>query len=68
MTELDYYKMEELDKEWSAWLNTVPWEGYGSTIAESNRIFCRKRNFWIKKMVQKHGVSIDDLNKRYNND
>ena len=59
---------ETLDKKWSAFLNTIPWRGYGSTIAESNRIFSILRKKWMKKMIKKYGVTMENLNKRFNHD
>ena len=59
---------ETLDKEWSAFLRTVPWDGYGGTIAESNRIFDFRRKKWTKKMVEKHKTSAAPLLLRYGTD
>lgn len=58
---------ETLDKEWTVFLRTVPWDGYGSTIAESNIIFDSKRRKWMNNMIKKHGVEFADLETRYNN-
>jgi len=58
---------ETLNKEWTAFLNTIPWNtGYG--IPESNRIFEGKRKNWMKKMVKKHGVEMQVLEERYCHD
>ena len=57
---------EALDREWIKWLDTVPWNGYGETVAESNNVFTGKRRGWMKKMVKKYDVTMDDLNERYN--
>lgn len=59
---------ETLDKEWTAFLNTIPWNGSGSTIAESNRIFDGKRKYWMKKMIKKHNAEISMLEDRYEHD
>lgn len=56
---------EILDKEWSEFLKGVPWDGYGSTIAESNKIFNSKRRKWTQKMAKKHGTSAALLLLRY---
>jgi len=59
---------EILDKEWTAFLDTIPWRGYDSTITKSNRIFSILRKKWMKKMIKKYGVTMDELNKEYNHD
>jgi hypothetical protein len=59
---------ETLDKEWTAFLSKVPWDGYGRTIAESNRIFETKRKAWMFRMTKKHDVSISVLSERYVHD
>ena len=56
---------ETLNKEWTAFLDTIPWEGYGNSIAESNHIFDGKRKAWMKKMVKKHSVDITQLENLY---
>jgi len=66
--EIDINKLDELNKEWTAFLDTIPWDGCGDSIARSNRIFDSKRNIWMKKMVKKHGVTMDELNRLYNHD
>ena len=58
---------ETLNKEWTAFLDTIPWNS-GNSIEVSNQIFVSKRKNWMKKMVKKHGVTMDDLNKRFNHD
>lgn len=65
---MDVELNETLNKEWTKFLDTVPWDGYGSTIAESNIIFDSKRKSWMKKMVKKHGVKISELEDRYAHD
>jgi len=55
-----------LDKEWTAFLDTIPWQG--SSIEASNQIFVSKRKNWMKRMVKKYGVTMDELNKEYNHD
>ena len=59
---------ETLDKKWSAFLNTIPWRGYGSTIAESNRIFSALRKKWMQKMVKMYGADMTMLIKKYIHD
>ncbi len=59
---------ETLDVEWSAFMATVPWDGYGSTIAESSIIFASKRRKWMQKMAKKHGCSMSLLLLRYKHD
>ena len=58
---------ETLAKEWTAFLDKIPWEGYGSSVEESNYIFAGKRKAWMKKMMKKHDVGIDTLEKLFNN-
>ncbi len=59
---------ETLDVEWTAFLATVPWDGYGSTIAESSKIFDSKRRKWMQKMIKKHGCTMSLLLIRYKHD
>jgi len=59
---------ETLSKEWTAFLDTIPWQGYGNSIEESNQVFVSKRKNWMKKMVKKHGVTMDVLNEKFNHD
>jgi len=66
--EAEFRLLETLNKEWTAFLDTVPWSGYGSTIAESNIIFSGKRKYWMKKMVKKHNVEMNVLEDRYAHD
>lgn len=50
-----------LAKEWSIFVNKIPWDGYGNSIEESNHIFAGKRKAWMKKMMKKHDVGVDML-------
>lgn len=59
---------ETLDKEWTAFLRKIPWDGYGNTIEESNIIFDGKRRAWMKKMKKKHSIDIALLEKHYVHD
>jgi hypothetical protein len=59
---------EALDREWTKWLDTVPWSGYGGTVEESDYIFKGKRKAWMKKMVKKYDVTMPELEARYNHD
>jgi hypothetical protein len=59
--------METISKEWTAFLDTIPWNT-GYSIPESNRIFEGKRKNWMKRMVKKHGVEMQVLEERYVHD
>ena len=56
--------LEELNKEWTAFLDTFPWESPYS-IAETNRRFETRRVFWMRKMAVKYGVSDSLLEKHF---
>ena len=64
MGTLDYHILEELNKEWTAFLDTFPWESPFS-IAETNRRFEFKRKNWMKKMMKKYGVSLEQIEKHF---
>ena len=66
--EAEFRLLETLNKEWTAFLDTIPWDGNGATIGESNYIFTGKRKAWMKKMVKKHNVEISVLEARYSHD
>ena len=59
---------ETLDKEWTAFLSKISWNGNGRTIAESNYIFTGKRKNWMKKMVKKYKISMGFLEQHYVHD
>jgi len=64
MKTLDYHILEELNKEWTAFLDTFPWESRQS-IAEANRRFEIRRRIWLQKMVKKYDVSLEELMKHF---
>ena len=64
----EFELMETLDTEWTAFLDTVPWDGYGRTIAESNVIFNSKRRKWMNKMIKKYNCSMALLLVKYKHD
>lgn len=67
MKTLDYNILEELNKEWTAFLDTFPWESPYS-IAETNRRFEFRRNLWLQKMTKKYDVTLEQLNKHFVHD
>ena len=67
METLDYNTLEALNKEWTAFLNTIPWNT-SCSISESNRRFDSCRNVWMRKMQKKYDVSIQELKARFIHD
>lgn len=65
MKNINIITAEDLDKEWTSFLNTIPWNQEGLSIAETNRLFEIKRNAWMKRMSKAYDVDIDDVRKRY---
>jgi len=64
----EFELMETLDKEWSAFLDTIPWNDWGLTIAESNKIFKSRRRKWMNKMIKKYNCSMALLLVKYKHD
>jgi len=64
---LNYYILEALNKEWTAFLNTFPWNS-GLSIPESNRVFEARRKKWMRRMKRKHDVTQEQLNYYYVHD
>jgi len=64
---LEFEVMEALNKEWTAFLDSIPWNTNYS-IPESNRIFTARRNNWMKRMQRKYKVTADQLKAKYVHD
>jgi hypothetical protein len=67
METLNYNILEELNKEWTAFLDSIPWNS-GNNIAEANRIFIARRKIWLRKMTKKYDVTLQQLNKHFVHD
>ena len=67
METLDYNILEELNKEWTAFLDSIPWNS-GNSIAESNRIFVSRRNVWMQRMRKKYDVTLEQLKHHFVHD
>ena len=65
METLDIYQLEDLDKEWTKFLDTIPWNQEGLTISESNRLFEIKRNAWMKRMAKTYDIELQLIEKKY---
>ena len=64
MEALDIYQLEDLDKEWTKFLDSIPWNQEG-TIPEINKRFEVKRMAWMKRMSKAYDVDIDALKQTY---
>jgi len=67
METLDYNILEELNKEWTAFLDSIPWSA-GNSIAEANRIFVSRRNVWLQRMRKKYDVTLEQLKHHFVHD
>ena len=64
MSNINIITAEDLDKEWTKFLDSIPWNQEG-TIPEINKRFEVKRMAWIRRMAKTYDVDIDDLKARY---
>jgi len=64
MSNINIITAEDLDKEWTKFLDSIPWNQEG-TIPEINKRFEVKRMAWIRRMAKTYDVSIDDLIYKY---
>ena len=64
MKTIDIYIMEDLNKEWTKFLDGFLWNEPG-TVAEINRRFERRRAAWLKRMSRSYDVSMSELEDRY---
>jgi len=67
METLDINIAEQLDKEWTTFLDGFLWNTTMS-IAESNRTFLSRRNIWMRKITKKYDVTLQQLKDRYIHD
>jgi len=65
METLDIYQLEDLDKEWTKFLDTIPWNQEGLSISESNRQFEIKRRAWMKRMAKTYDIELQLIEKKY---
>ena len=64
MERLDIYQLEDLNKEWTSFLDTIPWN-HGLTISESNREFEIKRRAWVKRMSKAYDIDRSAIEASY---
>ena len=64
MSNINIITGEDLDKEWTKFLDTFSWDEPG-TVQEINNRFEWRRNAWLKRMSKTYAVDIDDLKARY---
>jgi len=64
MITINIITAEDLDKEWTSFLDGFPWNQEG-TVAEINKRFERRREAWLKRMSKAYAVDIDELKQRY---
>ena len=65
METLDIYQLEDLDKEWTKFLDTIPWNQEGLSISESNRQFEVKRSAWMRRMAKTYDIELVLIEKKY---
>ena len=65
MEALDIFQLEDLDKEWTKFLDTIPWNQEGLTIPEINRQFEVKRSAWMKRMAKSYDIELSLIEKKY---
>ena len=64
MISINIITAEDLDKEWTKFLDSIPWNQEG-TVHEINKRFEVKRMAWTRRMAKTYDVSIDDLIYKY---
>jgi len=65
METLNIYQLEDLNKEWTKFLDSIPWNQEGLTISESNRIFEIKQRAWVKRMSKKYDIEVSAIEASY---
>ncbi len=67
METLDYNVLEQLNKEWTEFLDSIPRDS-GNSVAEANRRFVSRRNIWLQRMKKKYNVTLEQLKHHYVHD
>jgi hypothetical protein len=64
MEALDIYQLEDLDKEWTKFLDSIPWNQEG-LVSEINNRFEMKRNAWMKRMSKTYDIELSLIKEKY---
>jgi hypothetical protein len=64
MEALDIYQLEDLDKEWTKFLDTIPWNQEG-LISEINTRFEVKRKAWMKRMAKTYDIKLSLIEEKF---
>ena len=64
MITINIITAEDLDTEWTNFLDSIPWNQEGD-VHEINKRFEIKRMAWIRRMAKTYDVGIDELIYKY---
>lgn len=65
METLDIIQLEDLDKEWTKFLDTIPWNQEGLSVSEINKQFEVKRMAWMKRMAKTYDIELSLIEEKY---
>ena len=65
METLDIIQLEDLDREWTKFLDSIPWNQEGLSVSEINRQFEVKRMAWMKRMAKTYDIELQLIEKQY---
>jgi hypothetical protein len=65
METLDIIQLEDLNKEWTKFLDSIPWNQEGLSISESNRLFEVKRTAWMKRMSKAYDIELSLIEEKF---